>query len=347
MSDTVNRRWLLAAHPTGRPLQKSDFDWREEAIPEPGEGEVLLRSLWFSCDPAQKGWLENIGGYVAPTHVGDPVRAFGVGQVVKSRSPRFSEGDLVQGMLRWEDYLVLPATPGMEGLNPVVLPDGAPLHMAVGALGITTMTAYFGLLDIGRPKPGDTVLVSGAAGATGSAAAQIAKIAGARVIGIAGGPEKCRYLTDELGLDGAIDYKAGDVKAAIKQHCRSGIDVFYDNVGGDILNLALGRLAMNARVVICGGISRYEADGGTMPKGPENYFNLIFTRSRMEGFLIFDYADKYPAATKRCWQWMQEGRLKIREDVAEGLENAPQALMGLFRGANTGKQLLKVADPQG
>ncbi|MEM1104227.1 MAG: NADP-dependent oxidoreductase [Pseudomonadota bacterium] len=331
---TMNRQWLINARPTGRALEHSDFKKVEAPVGEPGAGEVLVKVLYQGFDPAQKGWMENIGGYVAPTEIGDVMPGSGIGEVVKSNDPKFSVGDKVTSRLGWQDYAMLP------GGELQAVPDDDLLTANLGALGTTGMTAYFGLLKHGRPQPGDTVLVSGAAGATGSMVGQIAKIAGCRTIGIAGGAEKCAWLTDDVGYDATIDYKNEDVRAKLKELCNESVNVFYDNVGGEILNQALAQLDMNARVVICGGISRYER--GQMPAGPENYFNLIFKRASMSGFIVLDYIPEYPQAQKRMREWIRSGKIRFKEDVQEGFENIPETLMRLFSGRNFGKQILKM-----
>jgi NADPH-dependent curcumin reductase CurA len=333
---TVNRQWLINDRPTGRPLKDGDFKWVESPIGRPDEGEVLVKVLYLGFDPAQKGWMENVGGYVAPTEIGEVMRGSGVGVVMESRSPLFNQGDSVQGMLRWQDYAVISA----KELVKVEEADLLSAHL--GVLGTTGLTAFFGLNKIGKPFPGDTVVITGAAGATGSVVGQIAKIGGCRVIGIAGGPEKVRWLTETCGFDGAIDYKSENVRQRVRELAPGGIDVLWDNVGGPLLNDLLGEIAMHARVVICGGISRYEK--GQMPAGPENYFNLIFKRGHMEGFIVLDWASEFPWARKRIGEWIRSGQLRFQEDVQQGLENAPRTLMRLFTGENFGKQLLKVAD---
>lgn len=331
---TDNRQWLINGRPKGRGLVDDDFKKVVTPVPEVAEGHVLVKNEILGFDPAQKGWMENIGGYVAPTEIGEVMRGSGVGTVVESRDPKFAVGDKVMGMLRWQDYAMVP---GSE-LNKV--PDDELLGANLGALGTTGMTAYFGLLKHGRPQPGDTLVVSGAAGATGSMVGQIGKIAGCRTIGIAGGKEKCDWLTEDVGYDHAIDYKNEDVRAKLKELCNQSINVFYDNVGGKILNDALAHIAMNARVVICGGISRYEK--GDMPAGPENYFNLIFKRGTMSGFIVLDYMSEYPEAQKRMRQWIKEGKITFKEDIQEGFDNIPDTLKRLFAGQNFGKQMLRL-----
>ncbi|WP_109355280.1 NADP-dependent oxidoreductase [Sphingorhabdus sp. EL138] len=331
---TDNRQWLINGRPKGRGLVDDDFKKVVTPVPEVAEGHVLVKNEILGFDPAQKGWMENIGGYVAPTEIGEVMRGSGVGTVVESRDEKFAVGDKVMGMLRWQDYAMLP---GSE-LNKV--PDDELLGANLGALGTTGMTAYFGLLKHGRPQPGDTLVVSGAAGATGSMVGQIGKIAGCRTIGIAGGKEKCDWLTQDVGYDHAIDYKNEDVRAKLKELCNQSINVFYDNVGGSILNDALSHIAMHARVVICGGISRYEK--GDMPAGPENYFNLIFKRGTMSGFIVLDYMSEYPEAQKRMRQWIKEGKITFKEDIQEGFDNIPNTLKRLFAGQNFGKQMLRL-----
>ena len=332
---TTNRQWLINGRPTGRPLKDDDFKWVEAPARDPGPGEVLLKTLYLGFDPAQKGWMENVGGYVAPTEIGEVMRGSGVAEVVASRADDFKPGDKVMGMLGWQDHPTLAAKDLLK------VDDNDLLSGNLGVLGTTGMTAFFGLNKIGKPFAGDTMVVTGAAGATGSVVGQIGKISGCTVIGVAGGPDKCKWLVDELGFDAAIDYKAGSVRRQLRNLAPGGIDVLWDNVGGKIFNDLLGELAMHARVVVCGGISRYEL--GQMPAGPENYFNLIFKRAKMEGFIVLDYMNEYPWARARITQWIREGRIKFKEDVQQGLENAPRTLMRLFAGENFGKQLLKVA----
>ena len=331
---TDNRQWLINARPQGRGLEDGDFKKVVTPAPECADGHVLVKVEILGFDPAQKGWMENIANYVAPTEIGEVMRGSGIGTVVKSRHGDFAEGDKVMGMLRWQDYAHLP------GGDLQKVEDDEQLAANLGALGTTGMTAYFGLLKHGRPRPGDTVVVSGAAGATGSMVGQIARIAGCRTIGIAGGREKCDWLTGDVGYDAAIDYKNEDVKARLRELCKGSIDVFYDNVGGPILNAALGELAMHGRVVICGGISRYET--GNLPAGPENYFNLIFKRGTMTGFIVLDYMDEYPQARRRMRQWVRDGKITYKEDIQKGFDNIPDTLKRLFSGQNFGKQLLRL-----
>ncbi len=331
---TTTRQWLLNGHPRGRGIEDGDFKLVETALPDPGPGEMLIRIRWLGFDPAQKGWMENIADYVAPMAIGDVMRGSGIGEVVASNGGRFAVGDMVFGTTGWTEYLI------SDGRDLNKVETDLPPTAVLSVLGTTGLTAYCGLFKVGRPLAGDTVLVSGAAGATGSVVGQLAKIAGCRAVGIAGGKDKCDWLVDEAGYDAAIDYKAGDLREQIKQHCPNGIDVIFDNVGGEILNEMLGRIATAARVVICGGISRYET--GSLPAGPQNYFNLVFRRASMAGFIVIDWAAEFPAIRKRLEGFVADGRLNYREDIQHGFENAPETLKRLFVGANRGKQMLEL-----
>jgi NADPH-dependent curcumin reductase len=332
--NTVNRQFLLAARPSGM-VKETDFEYREVPVPEIGDHQVLIKTSYISLDPSMRGQMENRADYVAPLNIGDVMRAGSVGKVVASRHPEFPEGTQVTGSFGMQDYVV------SDGRQPPfrVLPADLDPTLALGVLGGTGMTAYFGLLDLGEPKPGDMVVISGAAGATGSVAGQIAKIQGCTVIGIAGSAEKCAWLTDELGFDAAIDYKRQDVSAELDRLCPKGINIYFDNVGGEILDLCLARIADRARVVICGGISRYNATG-PIP-GPKNYFNLVFRRARMEGFIVLDYAARFPEAIAEMRQWIDDGKLKQQVTIIDGFEQLPIALIRLFEGYNTGKLMVR------
>ena len=333
----VNRRWLLAERPTGL-VEDKYFRFVEEPVPEIADGEVLVRVLYLSCDPTQRGWIAR-DSYMPAVRIGDVVRSGGVGRVVATKSASYAVGDLVSGLVGWQDYVALPAG-GM--FPPSKVPPGVAIPVAMSALGLTGLTAYFGLLEIGKPNAGETVVVSGAAGATGSVVGQIARIKGCRAIGIAGGKEKCEWLTREARFDGAIDYKSDDVAARLRELCPKGIDVFFDNVGGEQLDIALAQLAMRGRIVICGAIAQY--NDATLPPGPKNYLNLLVKRGRMEGFLVSDHMSRASEAVRDLSKWLDEGKLVDRVDVQEGLENAPRTLRRLFTGENRGKQLLKIAD---
>jgi len=336
----VNRQWVLAKRPRGM-VTRDNFEYREVPIPEPGDGQVLLRNLYLSFDPTQRGWMEDRESYVPPVQIGEVMRAGSVAQVVESRSSSFDKGDLVQTTGGWQDFLVASPGAGLMGLNK--LPEGVSPVLALGVLGVTGITAYWGLLDLGQPKPGETVLVSGAAGATGSVAGQIARIKGCRVVGIAGGSEKCRWLKEVARFDDVIDYKNENVDRRIGELCPDKVDIFFDNVGGGILEAALNHINMKARVVLCGGISAYNA---VEPQpGPANLMNLVIMRARMEGFIVIDYMDRMHIAIPDLLGWIQSGELVHQEDIQEGFENIPDTLNRLFTGKNLGKQLLKIADP--
>lgn len=332
----TNHQFRLAARPVGS-VKRSDFNEVAEPARSPGENELLVKSLYLSLDPAMRGWMNEGKSYIPPVQIGEVMRAGGVGKVVESHHPRFKAGDYVSGMLGVQEY----ATVDGKGLTKVD-PSLAPLPVFLGALGMPGMTAYFGLLDIGKPQPGETVVVSGAAGAVGTVVGQIAKIKGCRVVGIAGGKQKCDYLLEQLGFDAAIDYKAEDVKAALRQHCPTGVNVYFDNVGGEILDIVLTQLARKARIVICGAISQY--NNTTPVKGPSNYLSLLVNRASMTGMVVFDYADRYAQAGHEIAGWIKAGQLKTREDIVAGIETFPQTLLKLFSGENLGKLVLKVAD---
>ena len=332
----TNRQWVLAERPVGQVSEKC-FAWRETPRPVPSDGEALVRTLYLSLDPAMRGWLEDRPSYIPPVQIGEVMRAGSVAEVVESRSPELAPGDLVRGTFGWQDYAI--ARPGRSyGMQK--LPAGVDPELALGVLGLTGLSGYFGMLELGRPQAGETVVVSGAAGATGSIAAQLARIAGARVVGIAGGAEKCDWLVRQARLEAAIDYKRGPVDARLAELCPRGVDVYFDNVGGPILEAVLGQLAERARIVLCGGISGYNAV--EPPPGPRNLMNLVRRRARMEGFLVMDHAAKFGEATARLAGWLAAGELAHEVDIQEGLENAPKTLLRLFEGRNTGKQLLRV-----
>ena len=332
--DTVNHQFRLAARPQGMP-DRSNWDYAEEPVREPADGELLVQVLYVSLDPAMRGWMNDSRSYIPAVGIGEVMRAIAVGRVVASRHPDFAEGDHVTGLFGIQEYATLPA----DGIRKVDA-SLAPLPVHLNTLGMPGMTAYFGLLDVGRAQPGDTVVVSGAAGAVGSAAGQIAKLKGCRVVGIAGGQDKCRLLTEELGFDAAIDYKTEDLEASLRERCPDRVDVYFDNVGGEVLDAVLPRLARGARVVICGAISQYNS---REIRGPSNYLSLLVNRASMTGFVVFDYADRYAEAGREMGAWMASGQLESREHVVEGLETFPETLLELFSGGNTGKLVLQVA----
>jgi NADPH-dependent curcumin reductase CurA len=332
---TINRQARLASRPTGMP-KRSDWKFVDEPVPDLKDGELLVKVTHISLDPAMRGWMNEGKSYIRPVAIDEVMRAGGAGRVVASKNPGFREGDEVAGNFGVQQYAVSDG----KGVRKVDT-KFAPLERYLGALGMPGMTAYFGLLDIGKPKAGETVVVSGAAGAVGSVVGQIARIKGCRVVGIAGGADKCRYLVDDLGFDAAIDYKAEDVKGALKTHCPEGIHVYFDNVGGEILEAALGRIALHARIVICGAISQY--NNTTPVKGPANYLSLLVNRASMTGMVVFDYADRYGEGAKEMAGWIAAGKLKAKEDVVQGgIDAFPETLLRLFKGENFGKLVLAV-----
>ncbi|WP_205800877.1 NADP-dependent oxidoreductase [Micromonospora thermarum] len=333
----INRQLLLAARPVGLP-RPTDWKLLEVPVGEPDEGEFLVQVRYLSLDPAMRGWMNEGRSYIRPVEIGEVMRAGAVGRVISSRHPGFAVGDHVSGAFGVQEYCV------SDGRDVTIVdPALAPLPVYLGTLGMTGITAYFGLLDVGRPQPGQTVVVSAAAGAVGSVVGQIAKLLGCRVIGIAGGEHKCRLVVDEFGFDAAIDYRSEDVQKALRQHAPDGVDVYFDNVGGDILDAVLTRLARGARIVICGAISQYN---NTEPvKGPSNYMSLLVNRASMTGMVVFDYADRYSEAVAKLAEWLAAGQLRSMEDVFPGGVSAfPETLLRLFRGENRGKLVLQVAD---
>jgi len=331
----TNHQFRLAARPVGLP-KREDWSYTEEPVREPADGELLVKVLYLSLDPAMRGWMNEGKSYIAPVGIGEVMRAGAVGKVIASKHPGFAVGDFVSGGFGVQEY----ALSNGKGVIKVDTRFAA-LPVYLGTLGMPGMTAYFGLLDIGKPKEGETVVVSGAAGAVGTVVGQIARLKGCRVVGIAGGADKCRYIVDELGFDAAIDYKSEDVKKALRTHCPKGVDVYFDNVGGDILDAVLTQLAFRARIVICGAISQY--NNTTAVKGPSNYLSLLVNRASMTGMVVFDYADRYGEAAREMAGWMAAGKLKSREDIVEGFQTFPETLLKLFKGENTGKLVLKVA----
>ncbi|MCY3801238.1 MAG: NADP-dependent oxidoreductase [Chloroflexi bacterium] len=336
MADRVNRRWLLASYPTGEP-SLDNFEFATAPIPEPSPGQVLVRSIYMSLDPYMRGRMRPGPSYTTPNQIGDVIEAGAVGVVESSRHPDVAEGSIVQGRIGWQEYAVLSG----EEVR-VVDPSLAPISTALGVLGMPGMTAYFGFLEVGRPKSAETVLVSAASGAVGGLVGQIAKIKGCRVVGIAGTEAKCSYVADELGYDASINHRTADVKREIQRLCPDGVDVYFDNVGGKILDATLQNINVGARIVICGMISEYNLP--TPEIAPRPTRKLLVRRARMEGFLVFDFEEQYPDGRRQMAEWIDEGRIKYKEDVVEGLENAPEAFFGLLKGENFGKLLIKVSD---
>ena len=337
----INHQVRLASRPHGLPT-RANWSFTEEAVTQPGPGGVLVKTLYLSLDPAMRGWMNEGKSYIAPVEIGAVMRAGGVGQVIASDNPAFAVGDFVNAGLDVQEYCLVPAAQikrsGMFKIDPAL-----GLTTWLNVLGMPGMTGYFGLMDVGLPKAGDTVVVSGAAGAVGQTVGQIAKLKGCRVVGIAGGQAKCDWVINELGFDACIDYKNGDVRAGLKEHCPSGVDVYFDNVGGEILDLVLTKITRGARIVICGAISQY--NNTTPVKGPANYLSLLVNRARMEGIVVFDYADRYPRAVAEMAGYLKAGAMTSREDVVIGLENFPETLLKLFNGENFGKLVLEVAKP--
>ncbi|WP_413995316.1 NADP-dependent oxidoreductase [Maribacter sp. 2307ULW6-5] len=332
----MNKQLLFVKRPTGK-AEADTWNLVENPIPEIGDGDILIKQHYISLDPAMRGWMNNAKSYIAPMEIGSVMRAGSVGEVVRSNNKKFKVGDFVAGTGGVQQYT---ATDG-QGYYPVD-PKLAPLPTYIGTLGMTGMTAYFGITEVGQIKAGDVVLVSGAAGAVGSVVGQVAKIKGCTVVGIAGGAEKCAYVVNELGFDACIDYKNENVASRFKEECPKGIDVYFDNVGGDILDIALTRLKRHARIVICGAISQY--NNKTAVKGPSNYLALLVSRATMQGMVVFDYADRYKEGAMQLGAWMAQGKLKSKEAVYEGIENFPQTFDRLFSGEKLGKLVLKVIE---
>jgi NADPH-dependent curcumin reductase CurA len=332
----MNKQWLLAERPVGEP-NDATFSFKETELPELKDDEVKVKIEYISLDPAMRGWMNDAKSYIEPVAIGDVMRAGTVGVITESKNSDFAVGEHVYGHLGVQSYAIV----NPKGLHKVD-PSLAPLPRYLGVLGMPGMTGYFGLLKTGEPKAGETVVISGAAGAVGGVVGQIAKIKGCRVVGIAGGQEKCDFLINELGFDAAIDYKNTSVRKGLKETCPDGVDVFFDNVGGDILDDVLTRINFKARIVVCGAISQY--NNTTPVKGPSNYLSLLVNRAKMEGIVVFDNAKDYGKAAKEMAEWINEGKLVAKEHVVEGIEKFPDTLMMLFRGQNFGKLVLKVGE---
>lgn len=340
MTTTPNRQWRLAARPVGL-IKESDFEFHEESVPGLEDGQLVVRNIYLSLDPANRGWVTDQPSYIPPVPLGEVMRGIAVGVVEDSRHPGFQPGDMVQGMLGWQSYLLSDG----RGLQKLPKDTGLPLTASLGILSHIGMTAYFGLLEVGQPKPGETLVVSGAAGAVGSLVGQIGKLKGCRVVGITGSEEKCRWITRDLGFDHAINYKEEPVVEKLQECCPEGVDVYFDNVGGKILDAVLGRINKHARLVICGLISQYNAEEPV--PGPFNFANILVNSARVEGFIVLDFLDRAGEALKDLARWLTEGKLQYRVDIVEGLENAPRALNKLFDGSNRGKLIVRVSDEPG
>lgn len=336
MADNVNRRYVLRERPSGR-IDDSTFELVEEAVPEPGAGQALVRNLYVSVDPTNRAWIGEEPTYLPPVGIGECMRSVGLGRVISSDDETYPEGSLVTGLTGWQDYVVTGE--GEVPLTPVPGDTGLPIECMLGALGLTGVTAYFGMLDIGKPKEGETVVVSAAAGAVGSVVGQIAKLEGARAVGIAGGAEKCAWLVDDLGFDAAIDRHDSGWKQQLRDACPNGVDVDFENVGGEIMREVFEMLNLHARVALCGLISEYNAD--ERPPGPP-LARVLVNRVTIQGFIILDYFGRFPEAIAQLGQWVAEGKVKDRHTVVEGLEKAPDAVNMLFDGDNVGKLIVKV-----
>ena len=339
MTPSSNQQYRLAARPVGMP-KTSDWSFVTEALPELKEGDILVQTIYLSLDPAMRGWMNEGKSYIRPVAIGEVMRAGGVGKIIASKSDRFAVGDYVSGGTGVQQYWSGPAN-DKSAVFYKIDRSLAPLPKYLNALGMPGMTAYFGLLDVGQPKAGETVVVSGAAGAVGQTVGQVAKQHGCRVVGIAGGKDKCDFVVNELGFDACIDYKTGSVRDGLKEFCPNGVDIYFDNVGGDILDTVLTRINLKARIIICGAISQY--NNTTAVKGPANYLSLLVNRARMEGIVVFDYAARYAEAVAVMGQWMAAGQFQTREDIVDGLENFPATLLMLFEGKNFGKLILQVS----
>jgi len=336
----TNKQILLKKRPVGVP-STADFQAGEAPIGTPGPGEVLVKNLYLSIDPAIRGWMSDARSYLPPIEIGAPIRSGTLSQIIESNADDCAVGEIVQALAAWESYSVVPARQLHGRVRPI---EGIPLQSMLSVLGGNGLTAYFGLLEVGQPQPGETVLVSAAAGGVGSIVGQIARIKGMRAVGLTGTDEKCAWLTDELGYDAAVNYKTADLRAALDEACPEGIDVFFDSVGGEILNTALTRLNRRGRVVLCGAISQINAT--ELPPGPSNYLQLLAKSARMEGFTTLDFARRYDLARADLAQWIRDGELHYRDEIVEGIERAPEHLLRLFNGNHRGKLMVKLADPE-
>lgn len=341
LTTLTNHQTRLAARPNGMP-KRSDWQFTTEPVVEPAEGGVLVKTLALSLDPAMRGWMNEGKSYIPPVGIGEVMRAGGIGTVIASKNAAFAVGDTVSCTPGVQEYCLIPADQiERQGLFKIDLRLGS-MTQWLNVLGMPGMTGYFGLMDVGQPQPGETVVVSGAAGAVGQTVGQLAKIKGCRVVGIAGGPAKCEWVVKELGFDACVDYKAGNVKDDLREQCPKGIDVYFDNVGGEILDIVLTRLARKARIIICGAISQY--NNTTPVQGPKNYLSLLVHRARMEGIVVFDYAERFPIAVKELAGYLKDGRMKSKEDIVTGIDTFPETLLKLFNGENFGKLVLQVAE---
>ena len=333
-----NHQVRLANRPSGLPT-RANWSFTEEAVAEPGPGGVLIKSLYLSLDPAMRGWMNDVKSYIPPVEINAVMRASGVGRVIASNNDAFAVGDYVGAGLNVQQYCLI-AQDNIKRSGLAKIDPSLGLTTWTNVLGMPGMTGFFGLMEVGMPKAGETVVVSGAAGAVGQTVGQIAKLKGCRVVGIAGGPAKCEWVVKELGFDACIDYKNADVRKGLKEHCPDGVDIYFDNVGGEILDMVLAKINRKARIIICGAISQY--NNTTPVKGPANYLSLLVNRARMEGIVVFDYADRYHLGIAEMAGHLKAGKMKSKEDVAQGIENFPEVLLKLFNGENFGKLVLQV-----
>jgi NADPH-dependent curcumin reductase CurA len=333
----LNHQWRIAGRPQGR-AKETDFKWTEESTPDLADGQILVRIIYLSLDPTNRVWMEPVDTYMPMLPLGEVMRGVTLGVVEASRNPGFAPGDLVQGLGGWQEYCAGDA--GLWGKLPRI--PGVPLTAFLGAMGHIGFTAYFGLMDIGQPKPGETLVVSAAGGAVGSLAGQIGKIAGCRVVGITGSDDKCAWITRELGFDSAINYKKENIRQALSRECPKGIDIDFENVGGTVMDAVFERLNLGARVVLCGLISQYNNEGPA--QGPSNFGYVLSKRARVQGMIVTDYASRFQEGAAQIVQWLQQGKLKYRIDMVDGLRSAPSALNRLFDGANMGKLVVKVSE---
>ena len=337
MTDKTNHQWCLSSRPAGL-TKESDFKWKETELKNITDGQLLVRVIYLSIDPTNRGWIRETESYLPPVQIGEVMRGIAIGVVEESKNTNFVAGDIVQGMLGWQEYFISNG----EGLTKLPKDLPVPLTAHFGLFGHIGLSAYFGLLDIGKPKPGETLVVSAAAGAVGSLVGQIGKIMGCRVVGIAGTDEKCQWLTNELGFDAAINYKTESVFRRLKEYCPDGIDVYFDTVGGKILDTVLALIIIKARIVICGLISHYNAEKPV--PGPYNYGNILIKRARVEGFIVLDYFDRAEDAITKLAGWFAEGKINYRVDVVDGLKNAPETMNRLFDGSHSGKLIVQVSE---
>ncbi len=337
MKSRINRQFRLASRPVGH-IKPSNFEYREEPLPVPQEGQILVRLFYLSLDPTNRIWMDARPQYMPPVAVGDVMRGVAMGQVEVSKTSQWQEGDLVSGLLGWQDYAVIDGS----AVYPVPQIEGVPLSVFLGPLGFTGLTAYFGLLDIGQPESGETVVVAAASGAVGSMVGQIARLKGCRAVGITSSAEKCRWLTESLGFEAAINYQTSELSSALSQACSQGIDIYFENVGGTILDTVLTQMNLFGRIPLCGLISTYNAINPL--SGPDNFEQILMKRLRVQGFIILDYASRFEKALVEMQQWFREGKIKYAEEIISGLENAPQAIEKLFNGNKVGKLLIKVSE---